>query len=104
VIPTASRGPIVIDTDVYGAAPVPGSRLASTYESLIVGRPTFISFQTAAELHFGAMRRGWGPARIRRLEARIAYAETVHSGSELILVYAQLRVDCERACARPAGE
>ena len=90
------RGPIVIDTDVYGADLVPDSRLAAVYEPIIVGRLAFISFQTAAELRFGALRRNWGAARMRKLEARIAEAETVHSGPDLVLVYAQLRVDCER--------
>lgn len=90
------RGPIVIDTDVYGANIVPGSRLAALYEPIIVARPAFISFQTAAELRYGALRRGWGQVRTRTLEARINQAETVHSGPELVLVYAQLRADCER--------
>ena len=91
-----ARGPIVIDTDVYGADLVPGSKLAAMYEPIIVGRPSFISFQTAAELRYGALRRNWGPSRMLKLEARINQAEVVHSGPELILVYAQLRVDCER--------
>jgi predicted nucleic acid-binding protein len=90
------RGPIVIDTDVYGADIVPGSMLAVRYESIIAGRPAFISFQTAAELRYGALRRNWGPSRMLKLEARINEAETVHSGPELVLIYAQLRVDCER--------
>lgn len=90
------RGPVVIDTDVYGADLVPESRLAAIYEPIIVGRPAFISFQTAAELRYGALRWNWGAARMRKLEARIAEAETVHSGPELVLVYAQLRVDCVR--------
>ena len=34
-----SRGPIVIDTDVFSADLVPGSRLAERYASLITGRP-----------------------------------------------------------------
>ncbi len=46
----AIRGAVVIDTDVYGADLVPGSVLATRYEPLIVGRPAFISFQTAAEV------------------------------------------------------
>ena len=92
----AGRGPIVIDTDVYGANIVPGSKLAAVYEPVIVGRPAFISFQTAAELRYGALRRGWGQVRMRALESRINQAETVHSGPELVLVYAQLRADCER--------
>ncbi len=92
-----ARGPVVIDTDVYGAQLVPGSALAARYEPLIVGRPAFVSFQTAAELRYGALRRNWGEHRMRQLEARIAAAETVHSGPDLVGIYAHLRVECERA-------
>lgn len=73
------RGSVVIDTVVYGAE-LTGSPLAIRYQPIIVGRPAFISFQTAAELRFGALLRGWGAARMLKLEARIAAAETVHSG------------------------
>lgn len=90
------RGPIVIDTDVFGANIVPGSRLSTLYEPITVGRPAFICFQTAAELRYGALRRVWGEVRMRKLEARINEAETVHSGPQLVLTYAKLRVDCER--------
>jgi predicted nucleic acid-binding protein len=91
------RGPVVIDTGVFGAELVPGSRLAPRYEPLITGRPAFICFQTVAELHFGALRRNWGAARMRKLDARIGKAEVVHSGPELVLTEAHLRVSCERA-------
>ena len=90
------RGPIVIDTDVYGAGLVPDSTLAVAYEPIIVGRPAFICFQTAAELMYGALRRNWGVSRMRNLQARIAAAETVHTGPELVLTQARLRVACER--------
>ncbi|MGD0083290.1 MAG: PIN domain-containing protein [Acidimicrobiales bacterium] len=90
------RGPVVIDTDVYGAELVPGSRLAELYQAIIVGRAAFISFQTAAELRYGGLLRNWGEARMRKLEARIAAAETVHTGPELVLTYARLRVECQR--------
>lgn len=85
----ASRGPIVIDTDVFGADLIRRSALAERYEPIIVGRPAFISFQTAAELRYGALRRGWGEKRMRELEARIGAAETVHTGPDLILTYAR---------------
>ena len=91
-----TRGPIVIDTDVFGADIVPGSMLSTLYEPIIVGRPAFISFQTSAELRYGALRRAWGEVRMRKLEARINEAEIVHSGPELVLTYAKLRVACER--------
>jgi predicted nucleic acid-binding protein len=89
------QGPIVIDTDVFSADLVPGAHLAERYAPIIAGRPALISFQTVAELHYGALRRGWGEARMLRLEARIHQAEIVHTGPELVLIYAQLRADCE---------
>jgi predicted nucleic acid-binding protein len=92
-----SRGPIVIDTDVFSADLVPGSRLAERYAPLITGRLAFISFQTAAELRYGATRRGWGKPRMLRMEATIERVEVVHSGPELVAVYAQLRADCVAA-------
>jgi hypothetical protein len=92
-----ARGPIVIDTDVFSADLVPGSRLAERYAPLITGRLAFISFQTAAELRYGAMRRGWGKPRMLRMEAAIERVEVVHSGPELVAVYAQLRADCVAA-------
>ena len=92
-----SRGPIVIDTDVFSADLVPGSRLAERYAPLITGRLAFISFQTAAELRYGAIRRGWGKPRMLRMGATIARVEVVHSGPELVAVYAQLRADCVAA-------
>lgn len=73
------RGPLVMDTEVFGADLVPGARLAAVYEPIIVGRPAFISFQTAAELRYGALRRTWGDARMRKLEARTNEAEVVLS-------------------------
>ena len=92
-----SRGPIVIDTDVFSADLVPGSRLAEYYAPVVTGRLAFISFQTAAELRYGAIRRGWGQPRMRRMAAKIERVEVVHSGPELVAVYAQLRADCEAA-------
>jgi predicted nucleic acid-binding protein len=89
------RGPIVIDTDVFSADLVPGAPLTDRYAPIIAGRPVLISFQTAAELRYGALRRGWGEARMLRLEANIQRAEIVHTGPELVLVYARLRANCE---------
>jgi len=88
------RCPIVIDTDVFSADLVRTSRLAERYAPLIAGRPALISFQTVAELRYGALQRSWGDARLARLEAAIQRAEIVHTGPDLILVHAQLRVAC----------
>jgi len=53
------RGPVVIDTGVFGADLFRGSPLTVLYEPVIAGWPSFISFQTVAELRYGALRRGW---------------------------------------------
>lgn len=92
----SNRGPVVVDTDVYSARLIPNSALALRYEPLLLGRVEFISFQTVAELRYGALLRGWGNTRLRRMEAEIARTEIVHSGSDLIRVYAELRVACQR--------
>lgn len=87
---------VVVDTGVFGAALRPGSSLASRYEPLVAGRLLFVSFQTVAELRFGASKRNWGGARLRELDGRIAMAEIVYPGPELVALYAELRVTCER--------
>jgi tRNA(fMet)-specific endonuclease VapC len=92
---TRPRGPIVIDTDVFSADLVPGSRLAERYAPIITGRPAFISFQTATELRYGALQRGWGEARLLKLEALIGRVEVVHTGPDLVMVCAQLRATCQ---------
>jgi len=92
---TGPRGPIVIDTGVY-SADLSETALIAVYEPIIVGRPAFLSFQTVAELHFGALRRNWGAARMRKLDAKIAAAQVVHSGEDLVATYAHLRAECVR--------
>lgn len=92
----AAGGPVVIDTGVFGADLVPGSPLVALYEPFVAGRPAFISFQTVAELRFGALQRNWGAARMRNLETRLRAAQIVYPGPDLVQLYAQLRVDCAR--------
>lgn len=90
------RRPVVVDTDVYSARLLPDSPVALRYEPLLVGRREVLSFQTVAELRYGALLRGWGTARLRRLDTAIASAEIVQTGPDLIRFYAELRVACER--------
>lgn len=96
MIVSRPRVPAVIDTDVYSSLLVPGSELAARYESLIVARQTFISFQTEAEIRFGAQLRGWGRARLLRMERALAAAEIVYAGPEVVEAYARLRTACHR--------
>ncbi len=94
--PTADRGPVVVDTDVFSARLVPNSLLAQRYEPVLAGRAEFLSFQTLAEVRYGAQLRNWGAARLRRMEVAVSKIDVVHSGEDLIREYANLRVACER--------
>jgi predicted nucleic acid-binding protein len=78
------------------SSPARGSRLAERYARLITGRLAFISFQTAAELRYGAIPRGWGQPRMLRMEAR-SNGSRSFTGPELVSVDAQLRADCVAA-------
>ncbi|WP_395154853.1 PIN domain-containing protein [Ilumatobacter sp.] len=92
-----TRGPVVVDTDVFSARLIANSLLGRRYEPMLAGRGEVISFQTAAELRYGALLRGWGPTRLAALERAIDGVEVVHSGDELIAIYSRLRVACTEA-------
>ena len=92
-----SRGPVVVDTGVFGARLAPSGRLlAALYRPMLEGRPAVISFVTVAELEYGARLAGWGPDRLRRLEYEVGRAEIVWPGPHLTEVYATLRAWCAR--------
>lgn len=57
----ALRGPIVIDTGVFGAQLTRRTwPLGALYRPLVEGRAVLISFVTAAELRFGVQLAAWG--------------------------------------------
>jgi predicted nucleic acid-binding protein len=94
---SGSRGPVVLDTGVFGARLTPSGRLlASRYRPIVEGRPAVISFVTVAELEYGAKLADWGPDRLRRLEYEVGRAEIVWPGPHLTDVYATLRTWCAR--------
>jgi predicted nucleic acid-binding protein len=92
-----SRGPVVIDTGVFGARLTPSGRLlASHYRPLLEGRAAVILFVTVAELEYGAKLAGWGPERLQRLAYEIGRTEVVWPGPQLTEAYASLRAWCVR--------
>jgi predicted nucleic acid-binding protein len=98
VSPAEQRGPVVVDTTVFGLELVPTrADLALEYEPLLLGRFTHISFITVAELRFGARWARWGQARLQKLGSRLASAEVVWPGPELISIYVELRRQCATA-------
>lgn len=82
-----SRGPVIVDTGVFGARLTPrGRSLALAYRPLLEGRPALTSFITVAELRYGASLAGWGPGRLARLDRELARADTVWSGQAFVIM------------------
>jgi predicted nucleic acid-binding protein len=60
---------VVLDTNVFSADLLRRTRsLVELYRPLLAGRSFVVSFQTVAEIRFGARRAGWGPERLDRLK------------------------------------
>lgn len=87
--------------DQHGADRRQAARPAEA--EVAIGRRICSPFQTVAELRYGALRRGWGTARMPKLDSTIQRAEVVHTGPELVLLCAQLRADRERIGHAPQG-
>lgn len=94
----APSGGVVVDTSVFGAGLTPPTKhLAERYRAVLAGKPVVISFQTAAEIRYGALRGAWGRRRLDRVDGLLAEATTVFPNGELVLEYAQLRHECTQA-------
>lgn len=88
----SARGPVVVDTGVFGATMTPGGKpLASGYKPLLEGRRSIVSFITVAELRFGASLAGWGVRRLQGLEDKLTQTRTVWATPSLIATYVKLR-------------
>lgn len=90
-----NRGPVVVDTDVYSA------RLPPTRPSTAATNRSSSAASSSSRFRLSpkfatALSSENGVPRVRRMEAEIARTEIVHSGGDLIRVYADLRVACQR--------
>ena len=101
---TAGRGPVVVDTNAFGAELTRRGRpISNAYSRHLEGRPALISFVTEAELRYGARHAGWGEQRLSRLERRLAQARVIWPDRELLDVYVAFRHDCT-ASGHPLGQ
>lgn len=89
---------VVVDTSVISTEldeRLRGRR--QVYESHLRGRSLLPSFQTVAELHYGALRAGWGELRTQRLQRLLTeQTRSVENDPKMAAIAARLRVDCER--------
>ena len=79
-----SERTVVVDTGVFGAALGKDSHdLIGTYAQDLSGSRLIISFQTVAELRYGALAANWGERRIEQMEERIRRAAVIPPHDDL---------------------
>lgn len=95
---TRDSGVVVVDTSVFAAnLQEASSDLVKLYELDTKRKVLLISFQTAAEIRYGAVNASWGRRRIAEMEQRLAVAVTVPPADSLVREWANLRAECRRA-------
>lgn len=88
---------VVVDTGVFSATLVPQAHpLKQAYAADLEGRRLVISFQTVAELRYGAKRSSWGTRHLEELEQRIRVALTLPPHDALATAWADLRNACRQ--------
>lgn len=90
----------LLDTDVFSALFVRtrGEPVeAADWRSRLTGRQVVISFQTRAELLYGAKNKDWGQARRAQLEQILDRTVTIQPDLDVIDAFASLRDECRRA-------
>ena len=95
---------VAVDTGVF-SAPLArrSSALAALYAAHVQRRRLVLAAQTVADLRFGALIAGWGPARMSELERRISKARVAPVEDELLWTHARLRAAC-RAAGHPLAD
>ena len=89
---------VVIDTGLFSDALLPSrDHVVDAYERDLDGRKLVVSFQTVAEVRYGALWRGWGRKRVQAMESHLSTALEVPAHVDLTREWALLRNDCRRA-------
>lgn len=87
---------VVVDTNVFSAV-LSKQALARRYDQHLSGRRLVISFQTVAEMRYGALRAGWGRDRVNAMERQIAKAAQIPPHDQLADNWATLRAEARAA-------
>lgn len=89
---------VVVDTMVVPSLVNTSRQPERTAEcrSLISGRPIVVSFVTATEMRYGALKAGWGKLRRRGFQRDLARFVIVQPDDALMQTCAELRATCQR--------
>ncbi len=81
---------VVVDTNVVSYIHN-GHTLAKLYKPYLLGAQTFISFQTLAEMSYGAKVKGWGLRRLKDLETALSGYTLIHTNEALVNRWCDVR-------------
>ena len=91
--------PRVLDTTIASLM-LDGNPAIDLYETDLDGSTLVISFQTVAEMRYGAMAAGWGARRRHDLEQFLRRFHIVEYSDELGTHWAEIMLDARRAGRR----
>jgi len=95
---STSSGILVVDTGVFSASLSPRrDHVEELYADDLAGKRLFISFQTSAEIRYGALKARWQTKRLELMEQRLQSAVEVPPHADLTRTWAELRNECRRA-------
>ena len=86
---------VVVDTNVVSYIHN-GHTLAKLYKPHLLGIQTFISFQTLAEMRYGAKIKGWNPRRLKDLETVLSGYTVIHTDDALVSRWGTVRVGVQK--------
>ena len=90
---------VVLDTTVASMMLNQNPLLAFYYAHLL-NASWLISFQTVAEVRFGALKANWGTARQQQLEVFLQRFQVIPYTDSLATLWAEIRLDAERVGLR----
>lgn len=89
---------LVVDTGVFSAALSARRRpLLAGHVARLTGNQVFLAAVTVAELRYGALVAGWGPARRAQLERAVAATTVIPVSDALLSTIAVVRLNCRHA-------
>lgn len=95
---------VLLDTDVFSALYITPRELAlkrghpvDAWAGAITGYRVLISFQTRAEILFGAYYVGWGERRLGPVRERLDATPTIDEDREVVEAFAQLTSKCRKS-------
>ena len=95
---STSSGIVVVDTGVFSASLSPRrDHVEELYADDLAGKRLLISFQTSAEIRYGALKARWQTKRLELMEQRLQSALEIPPHADLTRAWAELRNECRRA-------